>query len=132
MASFRQIEANRTNAKRSTGPKTAGGKARSSQNAYRHGLARSRQYDAAELIRFMSVLDGVCLGHPAPSELLAAVAQAKRDLLCTRQVRQAMLANLSEGPAVETLQRLKGLERYERSAFAAQKRALRSLRAEQA
>lgn len=38
MASRKQLAANRTNAQRSTGPKTAGGKARSSQNSLRHGL----------------------------------------------------------------------------------------------
>jgi hypothetical protein len=38
MISFRQIEANRRNALRSTGPKTEDGKRRSRQNAVRHGL----------------------------------------------------------------------------------------------
>jgi hypothetical protein len=38
MTSFRQIEANRRNALRSTGPKTDEGKQRASQNAVRHGL----------------------------------------------------------------------------------------------
>ena len=38
MTSFRQIEANRRNALRSTGPKTDDGKQRASQNAVRHGL----------------------------------------------------------------------------------------------
>ena len=38
MTSIRQIEANRRNALRSTGPKTEEGKQRASQNAVRHGL----------------------------------------------------------------------------------------------
>ena len=38
MTSLRQIESNRRNAQRSTGPKTETGKQRSSQNAVRHGL----------------------------------------------------------------------------------------------
>ena len=39
MASELQIAANRRNAQKSTGPKTADGKKRSSKNAYRHGLS---------------------------------------------------------------------------------------------
>ena len=42
MATKRQIAANRRNARRSTGPKTAAGKAASSANALRHGLAAAR------------------------------------------------------------------------------------------
>ena len=38
MTSLRQIESNRRNAQRSTGPKTQSSKQRSSQNALRHGL----------------------------------------------------------------------------------------------
>ena len=39
MASERQIEANRANARKSTGPKTRAGRQRTRTNAYRHGLA---------------------------------------------------------------------------------------------
>jgi hypothetical protein len=39
MATEKQIEANRRNAEKSTGPRTKAGKARSRLNARRHGLA---------------------------------------------------------------------------------------------
>ena len=41
MATPKQITANRDNAKKSTGPKTSKGKARSAENARRHGIFRS-------------------------------------------------------------------------------------------
>ena len=48
MTSFRQIEANRRNALRSTGPTTEGGKRRSRQNAVRHGLSAETVVEIVE------------------------------------------------------------------------------------
>ena len=127
MASQRQIEANRSNAARSTGPKTAGGKATSSRNALRHGLASRCKRDDPELADLM-VAVRAGLGPELGSDAAAAVAQARRDLVCVRMVRHAMLADLSDCLVAANVRRLQRLERYERSALAMQTRALRSLR----
>src|SRR3954453_21058912 len=48
MTSFKQIEANRRNARRSTGPVTEDGKLRSRRNAVRHGLTAETVIRALE------------------------------------------------------------------------------------
>jgi len=48
MSSFRQIEANRRNARLSSGPVTEDGKRKSRQNALRHGLTAETVIDALE------------------------------------------------------------------------------------
>jgi len=80
MATEKQLRANRENAKKSTGPKTAGGRARSSRNALSHGLSLPLKLDAeaaakAGLIRQMLASE--------PTELsrgLAAVEVAEAQL----------------------------------------------------
>jgi hypothetical protein len=60
MISTARIEANRQNAQRSTGPRTAEGKARSALNALKHGLTAQRlllaDEDANELEKFSAEL----------------------------------------------------------------------------
>jgi hypothetical protein len=56
MASRRQIEANRRNARKSTGPKSRAGKRRACQNAIRHGLHRAMTAD--EILPFYEVIAG--------------------------------------------------------------------------
>ncbi|MCP3409923.1 hypothetical protein [Bradyrhizobium sp. CCGB01] len=126
MASIRQIEANRSNARRSTGPKTAGGKARSSQNALRHGLARSAITDAAEAENFaVAIASG--LGHQVTPASAMALARSKLALLRLRSLRQAMLSALLADPTPTDLKRFQRLERYERAALVQQRRTLRLL-----
>ena len=48
MSSEKQIAANRMNARRSTGPNTSGGKARSRMNAWKHGLRAEKVVIAGE------------------------------------------------------------------------------------
>jgi len=88
-----KIAANRRNARRSTGPSTADGKARASRNAYRHGLAISILSDpaiAAEVERLARVMVGK---RTDPCGLAQAhiIAEAEFDLLRIRSTRVKMI-----------------------------------------
>jgi hypothetical protein len=76
MASDRQIEANRRNAQKSTGPRTIAGKARVSKNAMKHGLTAAQHLvfadeDPGEFVAFedaifdeldpRTALEGACV-----------------------------------------------------------------------
>ena len=94
MASERKIAANRANARASSGPKTARGKARASQNAQRHGLSLPVVADPA-LLKEVKELAREIAGDASDPEIMQearAVAEAQIDLMRIRRARQNCLA----------------------------------------
>jgi hypothetical protein len=75
MATERQIEANRRNAQKSTGPRSASGKKQSSKNAYKHGLSTQTSINVAEVETLAGQIAGPAKDRKV-SELARAVAEA--------------------------------------------------------
>lgn len=126
MASERQIEANRKNAKQSTGPQTAAGKQRSKRNALKHGLARSNDQADAQ-IQYLATSIAGGLDCEVSIEEALIFARAKLRFAEVRRIRGHMLVTLLEAPVDLNFKVIYGLDRYDRAAFAQHKRAIRSL-----
>ena len=93
MTSARQRRANRTNARASTGPKTANGKSCSAQNALRHGLSLSALSHPI-LAREVEALARRIAGCAGDAETLARarrIAEAQIDLQRVRAYRRRRL-----------------------------------------
>jgi hypothetical protein len=101
MVSIRRLAANRTNARLSTGPKSAGGKARSRLNAVKHGLAipASAIPDLApEIAHLTQLIAGTLATDPLIYEAAARVAEATLDVLRVRSARTETLFKLTREP----------------------------------
>jgi hypothetical protein len=132
MASEKQLRANRENAKRSTGPKTAAGRLKSSRNALRHGLSRPVATDPAALIKARQLTELLLPDRADVTQVVAAVevAHAQAQVLRVAAVRSKLLANLDVAAAnLKQLRRLAALDRYERQALTRRRRAARNLSA---
>ena len=93
MISERKRQANRANARRSTGPKTASGKRRAALNARRHGLSLS-VLDDPVFAPEVEVLAQRIAGEGADPERLALarrVAEAQVDLRRVRSRRRRLI-----------------------------------------
>ena len=92
MATEKQIAANRANAQRSTGPKSAAGKRKASRNAYRHGRSRPMPLDPLATARVEAIVralvdaDAGVAGQEAAREW----AEAQLEVLRVRGVRAEM------------------------------------------
>jgi hypothetical protein len=130
MASEKQIAANRANAQKSTGPKTAAGRLKSSRNAFRHGLSLPLRLDIATSEKADAIARLLTPDQADEEQLTAAaeVAQAQLELLRIRAVRAELMSpvELASGNLLH-LQRLAAFDRYERFAHTKRRRASRKL-----
>jgi hypothetical protein len=96
VASTRKIKANRANARASTGPKTAQGRARTARNALRHDSVFSEEVDA--LAREIAGPDA----NAEALELARRVAEAEIDLRRVRYARHQLLSSALSDPDYES------------------------------
>ena len=139
MASDRQIAANRRNSQRSTGPRTAVGKARVRRNALRHGLAATILRDPALKVEVDQLAAVICGkgADPAKREQALIVAESEALLSRIRAARVDLIEQMSptlpgqEADASQLtlpnpgqlLTQLLRLERYESAALSRRTRA---------
>jgi hypothetical protein len=100
VSSVRQARANRGNAVFSTGPKTAAGKSRVSQNALRHGLSVTLFADVA-LVEEVEVIARKIAGSAARAATLEharRIAEAEVDLRRVRRHRNETIGRLFAAP----------------------------------
>jgi hypothetical protein len=145
MSSEAKIAANRRNAQKSTGPRSAAGKARTRHNAFKHGLAAPDSYDAKEIddLAVEFVADSVVVLAEYDLALRAAeahfeilrVRRAKVDLIngTAKHLKGEDLQSMPEGERATLAFTLKSktlsaFDRYERRALSRRNRALRGLR----
>ena len=123
MATEKQIAANRANAKKSTGPKTALGKLKSSRNAYRHGLSCPLRLDPVTSTKAHAIARALVGERPDAEKLRSAeaFAQAQLELQRIRSTRADLIAKIQVSK--DALQCLVALDRYERYAHTRRRRA---------
>jgi glycosyltransferase involved in cell wall biosynthesis len=96
MATERQIAANRANAQKSTGPKTAAGRLKSSRNAYRHGLSCPLPLDPAVSEKLDAIAQALIREDTTEEQATSAAefARAQLELLRIRAIRAEMTRDI--------------------------------------
>ena len=133
MATEKQIAANRANAKRSTGPKTAAGKERSSRNAYQHGLSGLGPPDDLSAAMVNEITRAIAADQAIEYRLTIArdFAHAQAELVRIQAIRTEQWSKIKLDDALDedakNVKRLASLDRYERYALTKRRKALKKL-----
>jgi hypothetical protein len=135
MPSERKIAANRSNAKKSTGPRSKAGRQASRRNALRHGLAIDIRTDPAYHadIEQLAKMISRASGRQNVSDSARDAAEAVLDLSRIRKIRASLFETIyvadtaAPDRLTELNDKLAKLERYERRAFSRRNRALRAM-----
>jgi hypothetical protein len=136
VTSARKIESNKSNASRSTGPRTPGGKLRSRNNSRRHGLA-TRVEDAPEVKGSIDRLTAILAEGTDDferAEQARSLAECHFDLRRIRAARFDVfltmddLENATAGDFEKALGVMASISRYQTRALSKNRRALRKSR----
>jgi hypothetical protein len=105
MASERQIAANRRNARKSSGPRSASGKMQSSKNAFRHGL--SKPLSGTEYTRELEALARQIVGDREgrfAMELARSAAEAELELARVRHLKTDLIEGIAALRSLDSLE----------------------------
>lgn len=144
MTSEAKVAANRANARRSTGPRSAEGKARAATNAIRHGFGTALSPSSNLVPQLSALLANIVNGPTSPESMAVAEAQlhlqrirARKQFLLEAEIRNrlATIGGMKDCSPEERLAlaliacapEFQILDGYERKALSRRKSAVRAL-----
>ena len=102
MSSARRIAANQINGRKGRGPRTAAGKAKISQNAYRHGFAAIHHGNSVERSQIEQMAKAICghLSDPLLFEQALKIAESEFLLRCVSAECIGVIERLRDGTTI--------------------------------